>query len=82
MDQLDSIGGTTLSTVIVAALTMDLACFLMIPSMSSIISRWEITFHLNLNLNLNLYQYLGINDRVGSGQGWGRDVYWGQGGPS
>ncbi|KIH64161.1 patched family protein [Ancylostoma duodenale] len=39
VDQLDSIGGNTLSTVIVAAITMDLACFLMIPSASSIISR-------------------------------------------
>ncbi|PAV91531.1 hypothetical protein WR25_24572 [Diploscapter pachys] len=38
VDQLDSIGSNTLSTVIVAALTMDLACYLMIPSASSIIT--------------------------------------------
>ncbi|KAK6042045.1 hypothetical protein COOONC_20449 [Cooperia oncophora] len=39
VDQLDSIGSNTISTVIVAAITMDLACFLMIPHASSIISR-------------------------------------------
>ncbi|KAK5983363.1 hypothetical protein GCK32_008824, partial [Trichostrongylus colubriformis] len=39
VDQLDSIASNTFSTVIVAAITMDLACFLMIPHASSIISR-------------------------------------------
>ncbi|PIO59487.1 hypothetical protein TELCIR_19049, partial [Teladorsagia circumcincta] len=38
VDQLDSIGSNTISTVIVAAITMDLACFLMIPHASSIVS--------------------------------------------
>ncbi|KHJ93042.1 patched family protein [Oesophagostomum dentatum] len=50
IDQLDSIGGNTLSTVIVAAITMDLACFLMIPSASSIISSSIAMLSINVGV--------------------------------
>ncbi|KIH42627.1 hypothetical protein ANCDUO_27387 [Ancylostoma duodenale] len=50
VDQLDSIGGNTLSTVIVAAITMDLACFLMIPSASSIISSSIAMLSINVGV--------------------------------
>uniref|UniRef100_A0A1I7XIE4 SSD domain-containing protein n=1 Tax=Heterorhabditis bacteriophora TaxID=37862 RepID=A0A1I7XIE4_HETBA len=50
VDQLDSIGGNTLSTVIVAAITMDLACFLMIPSASSIISSSVAMLSINIGV--------------------------------
>ncbi|CAD6186807.1 unnamed protein product [Caenorhabditis auriculariae] len=50
VDQLDSIGSTTLSTVIVAALTMDLACFLMIPSASSILSSSVAMLSINVGV--------------------------------
>ncbi|ETN70385.1 patched family protein, partial [Necator americanus] len=50
VDQLDSIGGNTLSTVIVAAITMDLACFLMIPSASSIVSSSIAMLSINVGV--------------------------------
>ncbi|CAB3398104.1 unnamed protein product [Caenorhabditis bovis] len=50
IDQLDSIGSTTMSTVIVAAITMDLACFLMIPSANSIISSSIAMLSINLGV--------------------------------
>lgn len=50
VDQLDSIGGNTLSTVVVAAITMDLACFLMIPHASSIISSSVAMLSINVGV--------------------------------
>ncbi|PAV91436.1 hypothetical protein WR25_06406 isoform G [Diploscapter pachys] len=50
VDQLDSIGSNTLSTVIVAALTMDLACYLMIPSASSIITSSLAMLSINIGV--------------------------------
>ncbi|GMS80092.1 hypothetical protein PENTCL1PPCAC_2267, partial [Pristionchus entomophagus] len=60
VDQLDSIGSTTLSTVIVAALTMDLACFLMIPSASSIVSSSVAMLSINVGV-FGLLSLWGVN---------------------
>ncbi|CAI4225069.1 unnamed protein product [Auanema sp. JU1783] len=50
IDQLDSIGSNTLSTVVVAAITMDLACFLMIPHASSIITSSIAMLSINIGV--------------------------------
>lgn len=50
VDQLDTIAGTALSTVIVSALTMDLACFLLIPHASSIISSMIAMISINIGV--------------------------------
>ncbi|CAJ0562019.1 unnamed protein product, partial [Mesorhabditis spiculigera] len=60
VDQLDSIAGNTASTVIVAALTMDLACFLMIPSMSSILSSTVAMISINIGV-FGLLSMWGVN---------------------
>ncbi|KAF8385642.1 ptr-16 [Pristionchus pacificus] len=60
VDQLDSIGSTTISTVIVAALTMDLACFLMIPSASSIVSSSVAMLSINIGV-FGLLSLWGVN---------------------
>ncbi|CAI5453366.1 unnamed protein product [Caenorhabditis angaria] len=50
VDQLDSIGSTTMSTVVVAAITMDLACLFMIPGLASILSSSIAMFSINLGV--------------------------------
>ncbi|WKY12896.1 hypothetical protein Q1695_004034 [Nippostrongylus brasiliensis] len=50
IDQLDSIGSNTLSTVVVAAITMDLACFLMIPHASSIVTSSIAMISINVGV--------------------------------
>ncbi|KJH46706.1 patched family protein [Dictyocaulus viviparus] len=50
VDQLDSIGFNTLSTVVVAAVTMALACFLMIPCATSILSSSIAMFSINVGV--------------------------------
>ncbi|CAJ0569337.1 unnamed protein product, partial [Mesorhabditis spiculigera] len=60
VDQLDSIAGNTASTVIVAALTMDLACLMMIPSMSSILSSTVAMISINIGV-FGLLSMWGVN---------------------
>uniref|UniRef100_A0A8R1DPB4 SSD domain-containing protein n=2 Tax=Caenorhabditis japonica TaxID=281687 RepID=A0A8R1DPB4_CAEJA len=50
IDQLDSIGGTTMSTVIWAAITMDLACLLMIPGINSILTSTIAMMSINIGV--------------------------------
>ncbi|CAL2043930.1 unnamed protein product [Caenorhabditis brenneri] len=50
IDQLDSIGGTTMSTVIWAAITMDLACLLMIPGINSILTSTIAMMSINVGV--------------------------------
>ncbi|CTQ86901.1 SSD domain-containing protein [Caenorhabditis elegans] len=50
IDQLDSIGATTMSTVIWAAITMDLACLLMIPGINSILTSTIAMISINIGV--------------------------------